>query len=515
MTITAIYCRVSTLDQADNASLTTQEAECRRYAAEHGYTIDEQFVFRETHTGAELHERPKLAALRLAARQHEVGAVICHAVDRLSRNQAHLYILAEELDHAEVRLEFVTEDFENSAVGKFVRSAKAFAAEVEREKLTERTYRGTLARARAGRPLCGPKPPYGYLWNDDKSAYQIDSFAGAIVQRIFREAGFGQSLRAIAIGLGNDGIPSPGQKPHWHFTTVRLILRNSLYIGEAVALRTKTVRRKGGGYRMTRRPEREHIPLPAGVAPPLVDRGTFDVVQSRLQLNQLRATRNNKTPENALLRAGFIRCGHCQNRMGVDTQQGRSVPFYRCTRKDHVGGCHGCSVRVPVADAFVWDRVRSVLLDPEIISREVHRLRTNDPTEQDLAELERAFAAIAKRQERAARALTLIDEEAAAPVVTELHKLANRRRVLEAERAALCARRAEWDGFGGTLGHIQALAARIADHLDTLSYQDRRMALDALGVRVKAFRPEHASRLIVEMDLPIVDEAIVLHTASA
>jgi site-specific DNA recombinase len=515
MTMAAIYCRVSTLDQADNASLATQESQCRRYAAEHGYTVDDRYVFRETHTGAELHERPKLTFLRAAVRQHEISVVICHAVDRLSRNQAHLYILAEELDQSDIRLEFVTEDFENSAVGKFVRSAKAFAAEVEREKLTERTYRGTLARARAGKPLCGPKPPYGYLWNDDKSAYQIDSFAGAIVQRIFREAGHGRSLRAIAIGLGDDGIPSPGHKPHWHFTTVRLILRNSLYVGEAAAFRTKTVRRKGGGYRMTRRPESEHITLPAGVAPPLVDRATFDVVQARLRFNQLRAARNNKTPENALLRAGFIRCGHCQNRMGVDTQQGRSVPFYRCTRKDHVGGCGGCSVRVPIADAFVWDRVRSILLDPEIIASEVRRLQANDPTEQDLAELEQAFAAIVKQQERAARALTLLDDEAAAPVVAQLHELSNRRRVLGAEREALCARRAEWDGFTGRLGHIQALAARIAVQLDTLTYQERRMALDALGVRVKAFRPEHGSRLIVEMDLPVTDESIVLHTASA
>jgi DNA invertase Pin-like site-specific DNA recombinase len=79
VTIAAIYTRVSTLDQVDNASLATQEAECRRYAAEHGYTVNDRYVFRETHTGAELHERPKLATLRTAARQHEVGAVICYA----------------------------------------------------------------------------------------------------------------------------------------------------------------------------------------------------------------------------------------------------------------------------------------------------------------------------------------------------------------------------------------------------------------------------------------------------
>ena len=60
--------------------------------------------------------------------------MIAYAVDRLSRNQAHLYILAEELETSGIAVQFVTESFEDSAVGKFIRSAKAFAAEVEREK---------------------------------------------------------------------------------------------------------------------------------------------------------------------------------------------------------------------------------------------------------------------------------------------------------------------------------------------------------------------------------------------
>ncbi len=74
--------------------------------------------------------------------------MICYAVDRLSRNQAHIYIVVEEFDRAGTRLEFVTEDFEDSAVGKFLLSAKGFAAEIEREKILERSIRGKRARDR-------------------------------------------------------------------------------------------------------------------------------------------------------------------------------------------------------------------------------------------------------------------------------------------------------------------------------------------------------------------------------
>ncbi len=37
-----IYVRVSTAGQEDGTSLETQEAQCRWYAAEHGYTVDDQ-----------------------------------------------------------------------------------------------------------------------------------------------------------------------------------------------------------------------------------------------------------------------------------------------------------------------------------------------------------------------------------------------------------------------------------------------------------------------------------------
>lgn len=39
-----IYCRVSTVEQTRNLSLSTQRSQCRRYCAEQGYRIVEEFV---------------------------------------------------------------------------------------------------------------------------------------------------------------------------------------------------------------------------------------------------------------------------------------------------------------------------------------------------------------------------------------------------------------------------------------------------------------------------------------
>jgi predicted site-specific integrase-resolvase len=133
--IAALYERVSTGGQeAEGTSLDTQEAACRAHAAERGYQVAEEHIYREVHTGAEMWERPKLTALREAVRQGRVGAVICYALDRLSRKQAHVSIIADECERAGVPLLFVTEEFERSPVGEFIRNAKAFAAELERER---------------------------------------------------------------------------------------------------------------------------------------------------------------------------------------------------------------------------------------------------------------------------------------------------------------------------------------------------------------------------------------------
>jgi site-specific DNA recombinase len=146
----AIYTRVSTAGQEeDGTSLATQEQRCREYAAQHGYAV--VGVYRDVHTGAELHERRQLTELRGLVRRREIQAVIAYDLDRLSREQAHVYILDDEATRHGAELRFVTEEFDKTPIGKLIRSARGFAAEVEREKFRERSLRGKRANAEMGR----------------------------------------------------------------------------------------------------------------------------------------------------------------------------------------------------------------------------------------------------------------------------------------------------------------------------------------------------------------------------
>src|SRR5919206_149461 len=180
-----VYSRVSTdAQERDGTSLDTQERACLGFARERGWRIVE--AIRDTASGYTL-DRPGMERVRRLVRDHAADVLLSYAVDRLARNQTKLAVLLDEADEAEVALECVTETVEDSPLGKLVMSLRAFAAEVEREKIVERTTRGKLERARSGKmPQAFGRGCYGYTYNPATGQREIEPYQAEIVRRIFR-----------------------------------------------------------------------------------------------------------------------------------------------------------------------------------------------------------------------------------------------------------------------------------------------------------------------------------------
>ena len=131
-----IYCRVSTdAQERDGTSLESQEEACRAYAAVHGYALIT--VERDSESAATL-DRPGLRRVRELVQDDHVDVLLAYTLSRLSRMQNHIGVLDDECQRYGVRLEFVLEKFEDTATGRFVRAARAFTDEIEREKIGER-----------------------------------------------------------------------------------------------------------------------------------------------------------------------------------------------------------------------------------------------------------------------------------------------------------------------------------------------------------------------------------------
>ncbi len=124
----AIYARVSTdAQERDGTSLDSQIEACESFAQAAGWTVFHRI--RDAASGFVL-ERPGLEQLRQLVRERQVDIVLSYAVDRLSRNQNHIGVLFDEISSTGLRLEFATETFEDTAVGRFILAARAFVAEI-------------------------------------------------------------------------------------------------------------------------------------------------------------------------------------------------------------------------------------------------------------------------------------------------------------------------------------------------------------------------------------------------
>jgi hypothetical protein len=455
-------------------------------------------------------------------RSGAVDIVLAYALDRLSRKQTHVAILAEEIDRAGGTLAFVTEVFEESAIGTYLRSTKAFLAEMHREKIIENTHRGMMARMKSGKLKPGPRPLYGYCWADDKhTRFAIDPVTGPVVERIFLMARDGISLRRIADALNADLTPTPaGRVGGWTFPNIPKVLQKQAYMGVAVQ-HTATRKRVNGKYVTTRRPPDQHVHFPEGTIPPIVTADTFAAVQQRMQRNKQEATRNHKHPESFLLRGGFVRCPECggvvRSSYASDGHGGERARYVINDPHAHPG-CTRCAIAAQILDDAVWKKVRALIMRKGVVEREVEGRLTSDPTAASRATVDRLIADTMRKRDNLTRALANLDDaDAQASVLTDLQAMTKRLRELNDERDALFAQQDEWQVSQEQLRNLNGWLDTVRANIDTMTYDQRRELLTALDVRVLLYPASHTPRYEASASLPldVSDEGTIEYSSVA
>ena len=103
----AAYARVSTTRQAQAQGIEQQLDRLRAAAAERGWDLEDQHVYRDDgYSGARI-GRPGLDRLRDHAALAELDVVLVTAPDRLARNYVHQVLLIEELAGRGCQVEFL------------------------------------------------------------------------------------------------------------------------------------------------------------------------------------------------------------------------------------------------------------------------------------------------------------------------------------------------------------------------------------------------------------------------
>jgi site-specific DNA recombinase len=406
-----LYARVSTSAQErDGSSLDSQLAACKKYAKQHKYGTLK--VISESHTGADLWDRPGISEARELIRARKAQVLICYAIDRLSRNPAHLLILLEEAERHNARIEFVTERMEDSPEWRLIQYVKSYAAELEREKIRERCVRGKKQRALNGKLHRSSTELYGYQRNHDLNRREIVEHEANQVRQIFDMVIAGQSSRAIANTLNSARVPPPsaGKRTYrdarialWNQSTIQRIIRETSYCGRPVAWRWQSAT-KG---KKLERPASEHINLPAELCPPILSPEIWDAANAALCANKGTLTRNLE--RFALLR-GMITCATCGRVLAPEQHA------YRCTsRKLIARHCGNGSVTRSKVEAWVWESIEELLYNSEPFDERIFEAQQKheaDETSTDVAraEAEKRIAAIARGEQRILRIIAATDD---------------------------------------------------------------------------------------------------------
>jgi site-specific DNA recombinase len=471
----AIYTRVSTQGQADGGtSLQTQEDACRAYCAEHGFTIVGTFV--ETKSGAKLWERPQLTTLRetLIARK-AVDVVVAYAIDRLSRDQAHLGALVTEGDKYGVHYEFVTEDFDRTPVGKMIASAKSFAAEIEREKIAERTMRGIRRKAENGCVVGAGKPPFGYRFTHQQRGdgnvvvgLAEDPTSSPIVRGMFRDA-VTRSTLEIAANLNATGVPSP-RNGVWRESAVNHLLRNSVYTGS---------------WHYTDLT----VPVPA-----LVTHAQADAALDALVARNNGAIRRGRSPrtDDAFLLRGKLVCGDCGG--PLVTNYNNCVRQYRCgahapsrARRNGRPVCALPDLNSDALEAECWRALSDTLLNPDVLAAGLAAAQTerSDADARRQADLAVFDAELAQRRKRLSSQLDeLIDAGPEAKAALREKIAENERAIGKLDRERNALREGPQDGLSAADAlSITTFAAQARAGLEAASPAERLALIDQLRVQ--------------------------------
>jgi site-specific DNA recombinase len=510
-----LYVRVSTKGQEDDGtSLDTQEQACRAHAESLGYAVAQ--VFREVYSGAELFDRPQLNALRAEARTHKHAAVIVYALDRLTRAQGLTAYLLSEFERAGCEIVSVTDPLDTSKEGKLIIGIKEYVAEVEREKIRERSLRGKRARVESGKlPNFGTEL-YGYRRDRERGVRVICEPEAQIIREIFHAIAVeGLSSRAVWRRLIARGTPCPRvstggkQDAPWGNSTVTRIIHQPAYKGDTTCWRW---RRDPVTHHMTRRPASETVTLPRGTTPAIVSEEMWESANARLATNGSTRTCNAQRPY--LLR-GLIRCARCGGTMAANDAHGRRT--YRCTSRTSVSGSCGaksapgedvCRGNRPGVESWAWEQVSTILQDPTIITRELSRLQDQGPSEALTRELEQATARLQtldKQQRRLMqRYADATDDDFPWELVQEqVTRLEQEKKTVSGIVAETGRRMAQAQTVVDQLCDLRAYIDRVASNLQRFDFEEKRLALEALGVTVYADGREWR----LEVSIPLTENA--------
>ena len=388
---TAIYARLSVENSGkddDGNSLQNQIAVCEDYLDGCPYLRLAEVYSDNGRTGT-VFDRPAWNRLMDDVRTGKVQCIVVRDLSRFGRDYVETGNYLEKIFPAlGTRFISVKENFDNFTCGNAMESLSVSLQNLVNamysRDISKKVSTALRAQMETG-SFRNRNLPYGYLWNEDKTAYVVDEEAAAVVRQIFEWKQQAVSVYTIIERLKADGVESPErhkrragtrnggniQGEGWCPSTIRGILQNRAYIGEMICGKSETALYKGLKKHITEMDKWIVVP---DAHPPIVSVSDFEAVERQMQEDS--SHRETAMEWSADIRAGMIDlfagkafCADCGKRMYYKRQRicgCKNVTFrgvYDCSthvRRGHAT-CFNHFIRQDALNEKVFNAIRDQL----------------------------------------------------------------------------------------------------------------------------------------------------------
>ena len=237
----AAYCRVST-DEEEQAS--SYEVQIEHYTSfiQGNPEWELAGIFAdEGISGTNTKKRAEFNRMIAECMAGKIDMVITKSISRFARNTLDCLKYIRQLKDKGIPVFFEKENINTmDSKGEVMLTIMASLAQQESESLSQNVKLGIQYRYQQGEIKVNHTRFLGYTKDENKQLVVVPEEA-EIVRRIFREFLEGSSLLQIGKGLEADGILTAAGKPKWRPETIRKILKNEKYMGDALLQKTYTV----------------------------------------------------------------------------------------------------------------------------------------------------------------------------------------------------------------------------------------------------------------------------------
>lgn len=372
------YCRVSSDEQAEkDLSIPAQRKALRRWVDEQPeFELVAEFADEGQSAYAPAEKRPGFCEMVSFCRKSGIDFILVHKLDRFSRNREESILFKGLLRRSGVAVKSITEHFDPETPQGFLYEGMIEVInQFYSMNLATEVLKGLKENASRGW-FNGGIAPYGYRRvrvTDDQGREHVTLELGAeeevkVVREIFELATEnGMGGKGIAAELNARGVPAPSAK-HWNASTINIMLRNRVYCGDLVWMKTK---KKGRSGRVAT-DEDEQIVVP-DAHPAIIDRELFD---SRETASRKRRFAAHDSPHRHVkyLLGRLIHCENCGNtfvgrRRAYKNHRGERVETYDyyCSGYLFKGAsvCRSLPIDQAWIEGVVLDAIRARLCEPE------------------------------------------------------------------------------------------------------------------------------------------------------